>query len=70
VRKTATTRLFARPVPFVLMPLVRLLAFWTGIPVMIAGWPVVQIPAGLLPEDSLRLALAPAPHFPDNPLHG
>lgn len=47
-------RLFRRPVPFVL-----LLAFATFIPVMVAGVRVVQIPANQLPEDSLRLNVAP-----------
>lgn len=51
-------RLFARP-----MPLVLLLAFCTFIPVMMAGVRVVQIPAGILPEDTLRLAVAPVSHF-------
>lgn len=47
-------RLFVRP-----MPLVLLLAFATFIPVMMAGVRVVQIPAGWVPEDSLRLMVAP-----------
>jgi hypothetical protein len=47
-------RLFARP-----MPLVLLLAFGTFIAVMMAGDRVVQIPAGWMPEDSLRLSVAP-----------
>lgn len=51
-------RLFARP-----MPLVLLLAFATFIPVMIACVRVMQIPANLLPQDSLRLAVAPMSHF-------
>ncbi|MFN3954775.1 MAG: DUF2306 domain-containing protein [Pararhodobacter sp.] len=51
-------RLFARPIPLVL-----LLAFCTFIPVMMAGVRVVQIPAGALPEDSLRMAVAPGWHF-------
>ncbi len=48
-------RYFSRP-----MPLVLLLAFATAIPIVMAGFRVVQIPAGLLPEDSLRLGVAPA----------
>ncbi|MFN3825427.1 MAG: DUF2306 domain-containing protein [Pseudorhodobacter sp.] len=51
-------RLFSRP-----MPLVLLLAFATFIPVMMAGIRVVQIPAGLLPGDSLRLHMAPVSHW-------
>jgi uncharacterized membrane protein len=51
-------RLIARP-----MPLVLLLAFATFIPVMMAGVRVVQIPAGLLPPDSLRLGAAPLSHW-------
>jgi uncharacterized membrane protein len=47
-------RLFARP-----MPLVLLLGFASFIPVMMAGVRVVQVPAGLLPEDSLRMGVAP-----------
>jgi uncharacterized membrane protein len=50
----AMIRLFVRP-----MPLVLLLAFATFIPVMMAGVRVVQIPAGWVPEDSLRLMVAP-----------
>ena len=51
-------RLIARP-----MPLVLLLAFATFIPVMIAGVRVVQIPAGLLPPDILRLGATPLSHW-------
>lgn len=51
-------RLFARP-----MPLLLLLAFATFIPVMMAGVRVVQIPSGLLPDDSLRLNVAPLSHW-------
>lgn len=51
-------RLFVRP-----MPLVLLLAFATFIPVMMAGVRVVQIPAGRVPEDSLRLMVAPLSHW-------
>lgn len=47
-------RLFARP-----LPLGLLLGFATFIPVMMAGVRVVQVPAGLVPEDSLRLMVAP-----------
>jgi uncharacterized membrane protein len=47
-------RLLARP-----MPLVLLLAFATLIPVAVAATRVVQLPAGWLPEDSLRLGVAP-----------
>ena len=47
-------RYFARP-----MPLVLLLAFASAIPVVSASFLVVQVPAGLLPEDSLRLGAAP-----------
>jgi hypothetical protein len=49
---------FARP-----MPLVLLLGFCTSIPVMMAGVRVVQIPLGTLPDDSLRLAVAPLSFF-------
>jgi uncharacterized membrane protein len=51
-------RLFARP-----MPLVLLLAFATFIPVVMAAVRVVQIPAGWMPEDSLRLGAAPLSHW-------
>lgn len=51
-------RTFARPVPLLL-----LLAFCTGIPVLVSAVRVVQIPLGVLPDDSLRLAVAPAAHF-------
>ena len=51
-------RLFARP-----LPLALLLGFCTFIPVMMAGLRVVQVPANLLPEDSLRLAVAPLSLF-------
>lgn len=47
-------RLFSRP-----LPLGLLLGFATFIPVMMAGVRVVQVPAGLVPEDSLRLSVAP-----------
>jgi len=53
-KEIAMLRLFARP-----MPLLLFLGFATFIPVMMAGVRVVQIPAGLLPEDSLRLTSAP-----------
>jgi uncharacterized membrane protein len=49
---------FARPIPLVLA-----LAFCTFIPVMMAGVQLVQIPASLLPDDSLRLTAAPWSHF-------
>lgn len=51
-------RLFARP-----LPLALLLGFCTFIPVVVAGLRVVQVPANLLPEDSLRLAVAPLSLF-------
>ncbi|MDO9250450.1 DUF2306 domain-containing protein [Hydrogenophaga sp.] len=51
-------RTFSRPVPLVL-----LLAFCTFIPVITAAVSVVQIPLGALPEDSLRLAVAPVAFF-------
>lgn len=51
-------RPFTRPVPLVL-----LLAFCTFIPVMVSAVRVVQIPLGILPADSLRLAVAPVAHF-------
>jgi uncharacterized membrane protein len=51
-------RFFARP-----LPLVLLLAFATFIPVLSASVQVVQIPLGILPEESLRLAIAPYSHF-------
>ncbi|WP_071795311.1 DUF2306 domain-containing protein [Natronohydrobacter thiooxidans] len=51
-------RLFARPMPFAL-----LLIFASFIPVMMAAVRVLQIPAGWLPEDSLRLSAAPAAHW-------
>lgn len=51
-------RLFAKP-----LPLVLLLAFGTFIPVMMAGVRVVQIPLEAVPEDSLRLMVAPISLF-------
>ncbi len=51
-------RMFAKP-----LPLVLLLGFGTFIPVVMALVRVVQIPLGALPEDSLRLAVAPLSHF-------
>ncbi|MDM7944538.1 MAG: DUF2306 domain-containing protein [Hydrogenophaga sp.] len=51
-------RAFARPAPLVL-----LLAFLTGIPVVMAAFRLVQIPLGALPEDSLRLAGVPLSLF-------
>lgn len=51
-------RLFARPIPLVL-----LLASMTLIPVMIASIRVAQIPMGLLPEESLRLSVVPFAHW-------
>ena len=47
-------RYFSRP-----MPLVLLLLFASAIPIVMAGFRVVQIPAGMLPDDSLRLGAAP-----------
>jgi len=51
-------RLFARPIPLVL-----LLGFCTFIPIMMSAVRVVQIPVGTLPDDSLRLAVAPLSFF-------
>lgn len=51
-------RLFARPIPLVL-----LLASMTLIPVMIASIRVAQIPTGQLPEESQRLSGAPFAHW-------
>lgn len=51
-------RMFAKPIPLGL-----LLAFCTFIPIMVAGVRVYQIPAGILPEDSLRIAVAPLSHW-------
>lgn len=51
-------RLFAKP-----LPLVLLLAFCTFIPVMMAGVRVVQVPFGTVPDDSLRLMVAPISLF-------
>ncbi|WP_209428282.1 DUF2306 domain-containing protein [Pararhodobacter sp. SW119] len=51
-------RLFVRP-----MPLALILIFATFIPMLMAGVRIVQIPAELLPEDSLRLTVAPVSHW-------
>jgi uncharacterized membrane protein len=57
-------RNFTRPIPRALpLALALALAFCTFIPVMMAAVRVVQIPLGALPEDSLRLASAPAAFF-------
>ncbi len=45
------------------MPLVLSLAVASFIPVMVAAVRVIQIPAGGLPDDSLRLAVAPVAHW-------
>jgi len=49
---------FSRPIPLLLA-----LAVCTCIPVMTAAVSVVQIPLGALPQDSLRLAVAPVAFF-------
>lgn len=51
-------RTLAQPVPLVL-----LLAFFTFVPVIMAAVSVVQIPLGVLPQDSQRLSVAPVAHF-------
>jgi uncharacterized membrane protein len=52
------TRLFARPLPLGLF-----LGFASFIPVVMAGVRVVQIPQGLVPDDSLRLMAAPVAYW-------
>lgn len=49
---------FTRPLPLALV-----LAFATGIPLMVTAVRVVQIPLGAWPEDALRLASAPVAWF-------
>lgn len=49
---------FTRPLPLALM-----LAFATGIPLMVTAVRVVQIPLGAWPEDAQRLAAAPVAWF-------
>jgi hypothetical protein len=51
-------RYFAKPVP-----LVFLLAFCSFIPVMMAGVRLLQVPLGAVPDDSLRLMVAPVSLF-------
>jgi len=51
-------RTFAKPIPLAL-----LLTFCTAIPILVAASEVIQIPLGLLPEDSHRLLIAPVSLF-------
>lgn len=55
---TALVRTLSRPVPFVLA-----LAICSFIPIVMASFRVVQIPLNALPDDSLRLAVAPIAYF-------
>jgi uncharacterized membrane protein len=54
----AVIRALSRPVPLVLA-----LGICTFIPIVMAAFRVVQIPLNALPEDSLRLAVAPIAYF-------